>query len=127
MILAGFRQLEDLPAYYGLANLFIHIPHTGTMGSRSERGDGERITSFSIRGCGCAFDLIQRVLMDMLLTPMTWKQYQKMMYSMAHGDVDLKSFGYASLEIIRSWGADRFGEAVKFAIQAGMSEIGYVH
>ncbi len=118
VILAGFRQLEDLPAYYGMSNLFIHIPIQEQWGLVVNEAMASGLPVLVSSGCGCAYDLIKQGVNGHVVDPKDLEAISKAMYLMAHGDVDLKSYGLASREIIRAWGLDRFGEAVKNAINA---------
>ena len=122
VVLAGFRDIEDLPAYYALAGLFIHIAIQEQWGLVVNEAMACGLPVLVSDQLGCAYDLIEEGVNGFVVDPHNLQEISQVMYNMAHGDVNLKSFGRASLEIIRNWGIDQFGLAVQCAIRAALDE-----
>lgn len=57
--LAGFRQIEDLPAYYGLASAYVHPARADQWGLVVNEAMATGLPVIVSRGAGCALDLVR--------------------------------------------------------------------
>ena len=59
VILAGFKQYDELPAYYGLASAFVHASTTEQWGLVVNEAMASGLPVLVSDRCGCAPDLVE--------------------------------------------------------------------
>jgi glycosyltransferase involved in cell wall biosynthesis len=115
----GFKQAEELPAYYGLAGVFImpssHFEQWGLVVNEAMAAGLPVLVS---RACGCAQDLVQEGVNGFTFDPFEVEGLTRLMVKMASGEVDLESMGEASQRIIAAWTPEVFAENLFKAIAA---------
>ena len=58
LLMPGFIQYADLPAYYGLATAFVHVSRTEPWGLVVNEALASRLPVVVSRNCGCSTDLV---------------------------------------------------------------------
>jgi len=116
----GFRQVEELPVFYGLAQAFI------LASSREEQWGlvvNEAMASglpvLVSRGCGCALDLVKEGVNGFTFEPDDEHGLAQLMAEMHEGRWDLKKMGRASQRLIAAWSPERFAENLWRAFTCG--------
>lgn len=119
--LPGFKQYPDLPAYYGLANAFIHASTTEPWGLVVNEAMASGLPVLVSNRCGCAADLVREGVNGFTFDPCNVEEIaQKMFQLSAFQPFKLSAFADASLEIISSWGTNRFADGLKQAADCAL-------
>ena len=117
----GFKQYPDLPAYYGLANAFIHASTTEPWGLVVNEAMASGLPVLVSNRCGCAADLVREGVNGFTFDPCNVEEIaQKMFQLSAFQPFKLSAFADASLEIISSWGTNRFADGLKQAADCAL-------
>ena len=121
--LPGFKQYDELPAYYGLAGAFVHASTREQWGLVVNEAMASGLPVLVSDRCGCAPDLVEEGRNGYIFDPYDPSTLADRMYEMAHGAEDRAAMAAASQEIIAQWGPERFAQglrrAVEVAIEAG--------
>ncbi len=116
VLLPGFKQYPDLPAYYGLAGAFIHASTTEQWGLVVNEAMASGLPVLVSNRCGCAADLVQEGVNGFTFDPYGIEEMAHAMLNIsAFQNVRLSAFGDASRAIISGWGPERFAEGLKAA------------
>jgi glycosyltransferase involved in cell wall biosynthesis len=118
--LAGFRQIEDLPAYYALASAFIHPALQDQWGLVVNEAMACGLPVIVSKQSGCSPELVKDGVNGFVYDARDTQGLSKLMYRFCTGDYDLNSFGQASREIISLWGTDCFAEGLYSAITCAL-------
>lgn len=116
--LPGFIQYPQLPAFYGLATVFIHASTSEQWGLVVNEAMASGLPVLVSKTCGCAPDLVNNGLNGFTFDPENCDEMVDLMYKMAHGGVDLQAMGRQSAAMISKWSPERFGEALWLAASA---------
>lgn len=118
--LPGFKQYDELPAYYALASAFVHASITETWALVVNEAMASGLPVLVSNGCGCARDLVQEGLNGFTFNPYEIEQLAQLMLKLSTLDSGLIALGSASREIIGRWGLDRFAAGLKQAVDCAM-------
>jgi 1,2-diacylglycerol 3-alpha-glucosyltransferase len=119
----GFQQAEELPVYYGLAQVFI-IPssHYEQWGLVVNEAMASGLPVLVSKACGCAPDLVQEGVNGFTFDPYDVEGLARLMVKMSSGEVDLQAMGEASRKIIAHWTPEVFAANLFRAIEAARSK-----
>ena len=115
--LPGFFQIDELPAYYGLADVFIHPAHQDTWGLVVNEAMAAGLPVLTSKRAGCAPDLVDEGQNGFTFSPEDTNYLTDLMVLMSSGQVDLKAMGQASRDRISQWGPERFASGLLQALQ----------
>lgn len=118
--LAGFRQIDELPMYYGLASVFVHSALQDQWGLVVNEAMASGLPLLVSERCGCVPDLIRSGLNGYTFNPGSVAELADLLVRCTGGKVDLNAMGQASLVIIADWNLDRFAEGLWQAAQASV-------
>jgi glycosyltransferase involved in cell wall biosynthesis len=133
--LPGFKQYDELPAYYGLAGAFIHASTTEQWGLVVNEAMASGLPVLVSNRCGCAQDLVKEGVNGFTFDPCNVEQLAQLMLKLStldpekgrgpHGALrpQLSAFGSESQRIISHWGPERFASGLKSAAEKAM-EVG---
>jgi glycosyltransferase involved in cell wall biosynthesis len=122
VILPGFRQYDELPAWYGLASAFVHASTTEQWGLVVNEAMASRLPVIVSDRCGCAPDLVKEGVNGFTFDPCDVDGLAKLMQRVAAmTDAQRRALGEASRHIIAHWGPERFAEGLIQAVEAAMS------
>lgn len=120
--LPGFKQYHELPAYFGLAQVFVHASTTEQWGLVVNEAMASGLPVLVSHRCGCAQDLVMENANGFTFTPDHTEQLAQLMFKMSSGTFPLAEFGRESRRIIANWGPERFAtgllDAVNVALKA---------
>lgn len=116
----GFRQIDELPAYYGLAGAFIHPSMQETWGLVVNEAMAAGLPVLVSERCGCAMDLVGQGENGYTFAPQDHDALAKLMLKLSCGQVDLAAMGRASLARIAGWGLDRFTQGLGQALAVAL-------
>jgi glycosyltransferase involved in cell wall biosynthesis len=121
--LPGFKQYDELPAYYGLAGAFVHASTREQWGLVVNEAMAAGLPVIVSERCGCAPDLVEEGRNGFTFDPYDPSALAGLLERVAHGDVNREEMGRASQEIIGNWGPERFAtglrKAAEVALEAG--------
>ena len=120
VLLHGFKQYGELPLYYALAKVFIHASTTEQWGLVVNEAMASDLPVLVSNRCGCAMDLVLEGVNGFSFDPLNVAQMTDLMFRCSTPSVDLAAMGQASGKLIAEWGAERFGDGLKQAVQAAM-------
>lgn len=96
----GFKQYDELPAYYGLAVAFIHASVVEPWGLVVNEAMAAGLPVLVSNRCGCAKDLVQEGTNGFTFDPFDTEQLAGFMTDFSLGKCDLPAMGRASSHII---------------------------
>ena len=111
----GFKQYPDLPAYYGLANAFIHASTVEPWGLVVNEAMASGLPVLVSNRCGCATDLVQDGVNGFRFDPYNIEEIAQLMLRISDFRFPISDFGAASARIIANWGPERFARGLKAA------------
>lgn len=109
--LPGFRQYHDLPAYYGLAQFFVHASTSEQWGLVINEAMATGLPVAVSERCGCAEDLVRAPENGLTFSPLDEKSIGQGLANMHEACVANKdTMKQKSLEIIREFSPTVFGD-----------------
>ena len=114
----GWRQIEDLPAYYALAAAFVHTATVDQWGLVVNEAMAAGLPVIVSTGTGCSEDLVRDGENGFTFRPGDVDALSHHLYAIAH-EVDREAFAERSREIIAAWPLQRFGTSLHDALRAG--------
>jgi len=120
VVLAGFRQFNELPAYYGLASVFIHPALQEQWGLVVNEAMASGLPVIVSDRCGCAPELVNNGVNGFTFSPENIQQLADLMCRYSLGEYDCNKMGKASFSIIGNWGVERFASSLYQAVQTAI-------
>jgi len=120
MLLPGFKQYDELPAYFGLAGAFAHASTTEQWGLVANEAMASGLPVLVSNRCGCAQDLVQEGVNGFTFDPCDIEQLAKLMLRVSDSQFPISDFGAASRRIISSWGPERFANGLRDAVTTAL-------
>jgi glycosyltransferase involved in cell wall biosynthesis len=114
--LPGFRQYPELPAYYGLAEAFILPSTTEQWGLVVNEAMAAGLPVLVSERCGCSEDLVRPGVNGFRFNPFAPRELMGQMLTIASKDCDRMAMAQAGQAIIAEWSPDRFGRALRQAV-----------
>ena len=120
VVFCGFRQVEELPAYYGLAAAFVHPALKETWGLVVNEAMAAGLPVLVSARAGCARDLVQDGQNGYLLDPRDEAALAGLMTRMASmPEGERAAMGRRSREIVDAWSPACFAKGLWRAVEAG--------
>ncbi len=116
----GFRQYAELPGYYALAKTFIHASTTDQWGLVVNEAMATGLPVLVSSRCGCTADLVAYGLNGYSFDPYNVQELTYYMQYMSGSEVNLKSMGAVSKNIIREFTPETFAENMWEAVNLSM-------
>ena len=117
----GFKQYDELPAYYARAGAFIHASTTEQWGLVVNEAMASGLPVLVSNRCGCAADLVREGENGWTFDPTSDDQMADLMLRIASDEKARVQMGAKSREIIAEWGPERFASGVKAAVDAALA------
>jgi glycosyltransferase involved in cell wall biosynthesis len=108
----GFKQYDELPVYYALANVFVLASTTEQWGLAVNEAMAAALPVLVSERCGCAPELVHEGLNGFLFDPYNPSLLTDLMLRMRAGKCDLSAMGHESQRIIEHWSLDRFASGL---------------
>jgi glycosyltransferase involved in cell wall biosynthesis len=120
VLLPGFKQYPELPAYYAHAGAFIHASTTEQWGLVVNEAMASGLPVLVSNRCGCASDLVQEGVNGFTFDPYDVEQLAQLMFQVSGFGFQVSKFGDASRTIISEWGPERFAAGLKAAVECAL-------
>lgn len=114
----GFKQIEDLPIYYGLASAFIHAAMQDQWGLVVNEAMAAGLPVMVSKKAGCAPDLVDEGRNGFTFHPEDTETLSELMVLLSSSQLDLQAMGQASRDLIKKWGLNRFTNGLMNSINA---------
>ncbi len=118
----GFRQVDVLPAYYGLSRCFILPSRSEPWGLVVNEAMAAGLPVLVSRACGCKEDLVREGVNGFSFDPWDPESLARLMLKVASGKPDLAAMGAASQRIISRWTPQTFAENLLHALAAATDD-----
>ncbi len=124
VILRGFRQYDELPAFYGLARAFVHASTTEQWGLVVNEAMAAGLPVLVSARCGCAQDLVRNGVNGFTFDPCDVEELAGLMHWVAAmPEGQRQTMGQASQTIIADWGPERFADGLMQAVRAATGRL----
>jgi len=112
---AGFRQIDELPAYYGLASCFIHPALQEQWGLVVNEAMASGLPVIVSERCGCAPELIIEGKTGFTFEPYNTEQLTHLLFHVST-DNGIDRVGNAARDHVENWGPERFAQGLLDAV-----------
>jgi glycosyltransferase involved in cell wall biosynthesis len=116
--LPGFRQYDELPAYYGLADAFVHASTTEQWGLVVNEAMASGLPVLVSNRCGCVPELVDQGTTGHSFDPNDEAALARCMVEIVREEGRRREMGEKSAARIRGWGPDRFAQGLQAAAEA---------
>ena len=124
VVLPGFRQYDELPAFYGLAGAFVHASTTEQWGLVVNEAMAAGLPVIVSGRCGCAPDLVRNGVNGFTFDPEDVEELAGLMQRMAAmRDGQRVAMARAGQRIIADWGPQRFADGLLQAVRAALRRL----
>lgn len=120
VFLPGFKQYDELPKFYALAECLFLPSQKDTWGLVVNEAMASGLPVIVSNRCGCAQDLVIDGENGFKFNPFDVKDICEKMVQISNGECDLKKMGQRSREIIENWGCDNFAKNLLAAAEYAM-------
>lgn len=110
--LHGFRQYDELPAYYGLAGAFILASTSDQWGLVVNEAMAAGLPVIVSQRCGCVPDLLEHGENGLVFDPHSVHELCDAMLALSEGETDRETMGKASRVRISNWTPTRFSRSL---------------
>lgn len=123
VVLGGFRQIEDLPAYYGLAGAFVHPTLKDTWGVVVNEAMAAGLPVLVSDRAGCTPDLVIEGETGFRFDPYDIEQLAGLLERTAHPETDRASLGAAGQRLVETnFSLEQFASGLWDAFLRGVGE-----
>jgi glycosyltransferase involved in cell wall biosynthesis len=120
--LPGFQPYDRLPAYYGLAEVFVHVSLAEQWGLVINEAAAAGLPLVVSHPCGAATELVQDGTNGLIVEPTDTASISAALVSiMQAGSEERRVMGMRSREIVGHWGPDRFADGLVCAAEVGLA------
>jgi glycosyltransferase involved in cell wall biosynthesis len=121
VLMPGFRQYGELPAYYALAGAFILASTVEPWGLVVNEAAASGLPLLVSNRCGCAPELVQEGVNGFTFDPLDVSSLAHLMGKIAAPDFPRAGFASASRQIVAPWGPERFASGLTQAVDAALA------
>jgi 1,2-diacylglycerol 3-alpha-glucosyltransferase len=115
--LPGFRQYDDLPAYYGLAGAFVHASTVEQWGLVVNEAMAAGLPVIVSRYCGCADELVAPGTNGYTFDPLDPAELTRLLLHVASDRCDRELLAREGRAIVGEWSPHRFATALASAVE----------
>lgn len=120
--LPGFKQYHELPAYFGLAQAFVHASTTEQWGLVVNEAMASGLPVLVSSRCGCAQDLVLENVNGFTFSPSAVDELTQLMLKISAANFPLAGFATESRRIIANWGPQRFADGLHSAVTTALAK-----
>jgi glycosyltransferase involved in cell wall biosynthesis len=123
VFLPGFRQIHELPSYYGNAVALVHASTSEQWGLVVNEAMASGLPVIVSNRCGCAMDLVRVDVNGWIFGPRDVDTLAGLMFRVsAMPDSMRLEMGLASQAIIQEWGPERFADGIGQAVDCALRD-----
>lgn len=119
VVFCGFRQRDELPAYYGLAGAFVHPTLLDQWALVVNEAMAAGLPVLVSNHAGCAIDLVDPGVNGYTFDPEAVNTIADLFEHMAAPKTDRAAMGARSRALVAAFAPERFAEGLWAAVQAG--------
>jgi glycosyltransferase involved in cell wall biosynthesis len=119
VLMPGFKQYDELPGYYALANAFVHTSTTEQWGLVVNEAMASGLPVIVSNRCGCVPELVGEGVNGFTFNPDDAGQLGELMLRLSK-ESQLPAMGDVGRNIISDWGIERFGQGLSAAAEQAM-------
>ncbi len=119
--LVGFKQYEELPAYYGLARAFVFPSLRDTWGLVVNEAMAAGLPVIVSDACGSSSDLVEHGENGFVVPAGSVEDLAAALEQASDPNSPLESMARRSREIIQEWSPDRFATAIQKAAEIAVN------
>lgn len=112
VLLPGFKQYKELPAYYALAGAFVHASASEQWGLVINEAMACGLPVIVSSACGCVPELINNGRNGFIFNPHDMKSLSNCLARMASAECDRRTMGEASREIIAEFNPNSYASNI---------------
>ncbi len=124
VVFCGFRQIAELPAYYGLAGAFVHPALADPWGLVVNEAMAAGLPVLVSARAGCAEDLVEDGRNGFTFDPERTDRLAELMARVAAPETDRAALGRRSQAIVSGFSPETFARQLGRAVQAGAPRAG---
>ena len=121
VLLPGFKQYEELPAYYALAGAFVHCSTSEPWGLVVNEAMASGLPVLVSERCGCAQDLVRIDRNGYTFAPRGGRELAELLVRVSNDEFPAAEFGRAGQQLIDDWKPKRFAGAVLAAAKTALA------
>ncbi len=114
----GFKQYEDLPAFYALAGGFVHVSTVEQWGLVVNEAMAAGLPVIVSSTCGCSGDLVEEGVTGWTVDPLDTAAIAARLTELAAPQTDRAAMAASGRAKVAAYGPDRFGGGLAAAIAA---------
>lgn len=123
VVLPGFKQYDELPAFYGLAGAFVHASTSEPWGLVVNEAMAAGLPVLVSQRCGCAADLVRSDRNGYCFDPADRVALSALLQQVASmRSEERDTFGVVSRAIINHWGLPRFATGLQGAVRKACAD-----
>ena len=120
VLMPGFKQYDDLPVFYGLAQAFVHPSYSEQWGLVVNEAMAAGLPVLVSDRCGCAADLIHDGENGFTFHPRDTSKLAELICNL-HGSAELcRKLSSNSLKIIDGWTPSGFASGLQRAVECAL-------
>ena len=120
--LPGFRSYEALPAFYGLADGFVHVAVSEQWGLVINEAGAAALPLLVSRPCGAASALVDAGVNGYLVEPRHPEEIVRALQAlMSLSPKEREAMGAESRRIVAAWSPDRYARGLRSACEAALA------
>lgn len=124
--LPGFKGYDDLPAYYGLADGFVHVPYSEQWGLVINEAAATGLPLIASSACGATSALVNHGHNGWIVNPHDVEDISaRLIECMTLSEDDRLRMAANGQEIVADWNVDRFGAGLHAAAQVALQSGDY--
>ncbi len=121
VVMPGFKQYDELPVFYSLANALVHPSRTEQWGLVVNEAIASGLPVIVSNRCGCVPELVRDGVNGLTFNPNSIGELTSQLLAIGSLAQDKREhFGQASLEIASQHRPERFGEGLERATRAAL-------
>ncbi len=122
VLMPGFRQIDELPHFYGTAGAFVHASTTEQWGLVVNEAMASGLPVAISRRCGCAEVLVEDGVTGLLFDPLDTAAITHALNRMTDPST-ATALAAAGRVRIDAWGPERFGTGMAEAVRHGIAHL----